>query len=73
MKLTGNSKKQVDGTDNMDEKGKLMAKTEMRLADDELEQVSGGKWKVGPSGLVYWVDDESEPGNLPPEVSQRIN
>lgn len=43
MELTGELKKQVEKTDNMDEKKSLIENAGMLLDDDELEQVSGGR------------------------------
>ena len=42
MKLTGNLKKQVESAPTMEEKREIIKKAGMLLADDELEQVSGG-------------------------------
>ncbi len=42
MKLTGELKKQVENTDNMDEKKKLIEEAGMELSYDELDTVSGG-------------------------------
>ena len=43
MKLTGILKKQVEKADNKDEKRRLIEKAGMKLTDEELEMVSGGK------------------------------
>ena len=43
MKLTGELKKQVEKTDNMDEKKRLIEEAGMELSYDELDQVAGGK------------------------------
>ena len=42
MKLTGELKKQVEKTDNMDEKKRLIEEAGMELSDEELDQVAGG-------------------------------
>ena len=42
MKLMGNLKKQVDGTDTKDGKNSAFKKSGMILTDDELGMVSGG-------------------------------
>ena len=42
MKLTGILKKQVEETDNKEEKKSLIEKAGMLLTDDELDQVTGG-------------------------------
>ncbi len=47
MKLTGELKKQVEKTDNMDEKKRLIEEAGMELSYDELDQVAGGKYFRG--------------------------
>jgi len=42
MKLTGELKKQVEKTDNMGEKKRLIEEAGMELSDEELDQVAGG-------------------------------
>lgn len=58
-------KKQDYETDNKEENKHLIKESDMLLKDDELEQVNGGKWKVGPGGMVYWVDNDSTDVNIP--------
>ncbi len=42
MKLTGELKKQVEKTDNRDEKKRLIEEAGMELTDEEMDIVSGG-------------------------------
>ncbi len=46
MELTGKLKNQVEHTENMTEKRRLIEKAGMKLTDEELEMVSGGKTNV---------------------------
>ncbi len=50
MKLIGMLKKQVEETDNKEEKKNLIEKAGMLLTDDELDQVIGGIILPKPSG-----------------------
>ncbi len=43
MKLTGNLKKQVDNAEDIEANRSIIENAGMRLTDDELEMVSGGK------------------------------
>lgn len=42
MKLTGELKKQVEKTDNRDEKKRLIEEAGVELSEDELDKASGG-------------------------------
>ena len=44
MKLKGKLKNQVEHTENMTEKRRLIEKAGMKLTDEELDQVSGGNY-----------------------------
>jgi len=54
MRLTGNLKKQADNAADIAEKKKAIEKAGMKLSDDALDTVSGGKFfvsgNVGSSG-----------------------
>ena len=51
MKLTGELKKKVEGTDNRDEKRRLIEEAGMLLTDEELDQASGGYMNEGKDGF----------------------
>ena len=47
MKLIGNLKKQVEETKNKEEAKEVIEKAGMKLTDEELDQVTGGKgWRI---------------------------
>ena len=57
MKLTGILKKQVEKADNKAEKRRLIEKAGMKLTDEELEMVSGGKSGALKPCVLYCADD----------------
>ena len=48
MKLTGKLKTQVDNAPTKEEKRDAIKKAGMLLSDDELDQVSGGDFRLSP-------------------------
>ena len=56
MKLIGNLKKQVENAETKNEKKRLIENAGMLLTDDELEQVSGGKFleETDPQDLEWY-------------------
>ena len=44
------------------------AQIALLLTDEELDQVSGGRWGTNPGGGVIWIDDEYE-SEKPPFIS----
>ena len=68
MKLTCKLKKQVESAATKEEKREAIKQAGMLLTDDELDQVSGGRWGTNPGGGVIWIEggDESE---KPPFIS----
>ena len=56
MKLTGILKKQVEKADNKAEKRRLIEKAGMKLTDEELEMVSGGKSGALKPCVLYCAD-----------------
>ena len=59
MKLVGELKKQVEGTNNKEEAKELMEDAGMLLTDDELDYVTGG---VGGTDWADWVDVAGKAG-----------
>ena len=68
MKLTGNLKTQVYNVPTKEEKRDAIKQAGMLLTDDELDQVSGGRWGTNPGGGVIWIEDEFE-SEKPPFIS----
>ena len=68
MKLTGKLKTQVESAATKEEKREAIKQAGMLLTDDELDQVSGGRWGTNPGGGVIWIDDEYE-SEKPPFIS----
>ena len=64
MKLTGILKKQVEKADNKAEKRRLIEKAGMKLTDEELEMVSGGKSGALKPCVLYCADDVGYNGKL---------
>ena len=62
MKRTDDLKKQVESATAKEEKKEAIQQTSMLPTDDELDQVSGGRWVTVPGGGVFWVEDDEGDG-----------
>ena len=75
MKRTDDLKKQVESATVKEEKKEAVQQAGMLPTDDELDQVTGGRWVTTQKGAVYWEEDdeeihiESEPFSYKPPFS----